>query len=325
MASIDYDYIFSNLDTVLGLPLRRRGKRWTLPARINLESHSRKDKLVFYMNKSGSITVTEQGGDSVNLFDFLVSYLPGCSSASDAFRILSSPEGCRMSLKDFYEREYDSGRQESKFVDVKYVDRLSDAGHWKGNNLYEYLSGVFGVDSVNDVFSRYKVGCLGRESAVFWYSDKDGNVCHDNRIRYGVNGHRKKETHAFRKFTTGEGFTYRGYFKPFLGDYCSDAITCMVESEKTAIIASMAFGNGFVWIACGGMNQLGNKLPKNVILFPDFDNKAISLWGDKGRVARWWEHPILSFGLKHNDDIGDAVINNLNSINIKEFRKWILE
>lgn len=25
MASIDYDYIFSNLDTVLGLPLRRRG------------------------------------------------------------------------------------------------------------------------------------------------------------------------------------------------------------------------------------------------------------------------------------------------------------
>jgi len=162
MGSIDYEYIFANLDTVLGLPLRRRGKRWTLPARINLESHSRKDKLVFYMNKSGSITVTEQGGDCVNLFDFLVSYLPGCSSASDAFRILSSPEGCRMRLKDFYEREYDSGRQESRFVDVKYVDRISDAGHWKGNNLYEYLSGVFGVDSVNDVFSRYKVGCLGR-------------------------------------------------------------------------------------------------------------------------------------------------------------------
>lgn len=183
----------------------------------------------------------------------------------------------------------------------------------------------FGVDSVNDVFSRYKVGCLGKESAVFWYSDKDGNVCHDNRIRYGANGHRKKETHAFRKFTTGEGFTYRGYFKPFLGDYCSDAITCMVESEKTAIIASMAFGNGFIWIACGGMNQIGNKLPKNVILFPDFDNKAISLWGDKGRVARWWEHPILSFGLKHNDDIGDAVINNLNSINVKQFREWIFK
>ena len=59
MGSIDYEYIFANLDTVLGLPLRRRGKRWTLPARINLESHSRKDKLVFYMNKSGSITVTE--------------------------------------------------------------------------------------------------------------------------------------------------------------------------------------------------------------------------------------------------------------------------
>ena len=51
MGSIDYEYIFANLDTVLGLPLRRRGKRWTLPARINLESHSRKDKLVFYMNR----------------------------------------------------------------------------------------------------------------------------------------------------------------------------------------------------------------------------------------------------------------------------------
>lgn len=217
MASIDYEYIFSNLDIVLGLPLRRRGKRWTLPARINLESHSRKDKLVFYMNKSGSITVTEQGGDSVNLFDFLISYLPGCSNASDAFRILSSPNGCRISLKDFYEKEYDSAKKESKFVDIKYVDRISDVDHWSGNNLYEYLSNVFGYYSVNDVFTRYKVGCLGRESAVFWYFDKDGNVCHDNRIRYGENGHRKKETHAFRKFTTGDGFTYKGFLSLFLG------------------------------------------------------------------------------------------------------------
>lgn len=64
----------------------------------------------------------------------------------------------------------------------------------------------------------------------------------------------------------------------------------MVESEKTAIIASMAFGNGFVWIACGGMNQLGNKLPKMLFYSPTLIIKLYlcgvtkDVWRDGGNT-----------------------------------------
>lgn len=326
MESIDYKYIFENLDTMLNLPLQRKGKRWNMPSRINLERHKRRDKTVFYINKAGTITVTEQGGESMSLFDFLVEFVPECHNARDAYMMLTNYGGCKLSIKDYYENKYDK-KVSPKYVDIKYCDRISDINHWSVNNLFTYLCGVFGKDNVIRSFSIYKVGCLGKETVIFWYSDKYGNICHDNRIRYADNGHRKKETHAFRKFTTGEGFVNKGSFSPILKDVGmiggAGAVRCMVESEKTALIASMMFNEGIVWTACGGMNQLGGVLSKNILLFPDYDDKAIELWSNKGKVIKWWEYPELSVCLQHNDDIGDAIIRNKRSINIKKFMEWI--
>lgn len=322
-STIDFDYVFANLDNILSLPLRKRGRRWCMPARINLESHRRHDKTVFYMNKSGTITVTEQGGDSMNLFDFLIQYSPDCHCPRDVFNKLSDPTNCRISVNDFYNGDWKENVKDPRHVDKKYVERISDLEHWQGNNLYSYLCSQFPSDSVSRVFGLYKVGCLGNRQVVYWFSDSDGNICHDNRIQYAENGHRIKDTHAYRKFKTGDGFLYKGYFKPFLGTLPAEPIKCMVESEKTALIASLTVGRGFVWYACGGMNQLGHDLPKNVLLFPDYDDKAIDYWKRSGRVVEWWKDEVLREGLEHNDDIGDALIRWKDKYDVKLLIKLI--
>ena len=57
----------------------------------------------------------------------------------------------------------------------------------------------------------------------------------------------------------------------------------IVESEKTAIIASLAFPE-YIWMATGGLNNLKEKLllplkGRNVILFPDAG--CYNIWKDK--------------------------------------------
>ena len=57
----------------------------------------------------------------------------------------------------------------------------------------------------------------------------------------------------------------------------------IVESEKTAIIASLAFPE-YIWMATGGLNNLKEKLllplkGRNIILFPDAG--CYNIWKDK--------------------------------------------
>ena len=58
-----------------------------------------------------------------------------------------------------------------------------------------------------------------------------------------------------------------------------DALVCLVEAEKTAVICS-AFCPKFVWLATGGKTQLGDRLDvlkgRKVLVFPDID--AYSAW-----------------------------------------------
>ena len=61
-----------------------------------------------------------------------------------------------------------------------------------------------------------------------------------------------------------------------------DAIVCLVESEKTALIGS-GFCPDYIWVATGGKTQLGEKLNvlqgRKVLVFPDID--ATRQWYDK--------------------------------------------
>ena len=110
--------------------------------------------------------------------------------------------------------------------------------------------------------------------------------------------------------------------------YGSRATVNIVESEKTALLMSIAYGNHQlqVWMACGGESNLTRErlMPlinrrRKIVLYPDRD--SIEKWQQKAReigydlltvdatpVTKWWQE---SDGPKA--DIADVVIRHINS------------
>ena len=110
--------------------------------------------------------------------------------------------------------------------------------------------------------------------------------------------------------------------------YGSGANVCIVESEKTALLMSIAYGNNLtqVWMACGGVENLSaEKLRpimqagRRIILYPDRD--AIDKWKAKAEnlhydkvtvftdpVLKWWRE-----GDGDKADVADVVVRILNS------------
>ena len=113
-----------------------------------------------------------------------------------------------------------------------------------------------------------------------------------------------------------------------LGAYPKDATICLVESEKTAILMAIAYGNHArqVWMACGGLENINrNKLAplisqnRKIVLYPDRD--GIEKWQKKAAalnydnvtvdttpVTEWW---CEADGKKA--DIADVVIRIINN------------
>ncbi len=110
--------------------------------------------------------------------------------------------------------------------------------------------------------------------------------------------------------------------------YGRQATVCIVESEKTALLMAIAYGNHAinVWMACGGEGNLTRERlapiinrRRRIILYPDRD--GIEKWQQKAReigydlltvdttpVTRWWQE---SDGPKA--DIADVVIRHINT------------
>lgn len=110
--------------------------------------------------------------------------------------------------------------------------------------------------------------------------------------------------------------------------YGRQATVCIVESEKTALLMAIAYGNRAlnVWMACGGEGNLKREMlapiinrRRRIILYPDRD--GIEKWQQKAReigydlltvdttpVTKWWQE---SDG--HKADIADVVIRHINT------------
>jgi uncharacterized protein YdhG (YjbR/CyaY superfamily) len=106
-----------------------------------------------------------------------------------------------------------------------------------------------------------------------------------------------------------------------------NATVNIVESEKTAVLMAIAYGNHAtqVWMACGGLEMLSRERMKpiigqgrKVVLYPDRD--GISKWKAKAKqigydqihvdtdpVLKWWRE-------RDGDkaDIADVVVRILN-------------
>ncbi|MEI7587122.1 DUF6371 domain-containing protein [Runella sp.] len=195
------------------------------------------------------------------------------------------------------------------------------------NNFVKYLQTLFDASDVQEVTERYQIGTSSRweGSTVFWYIDLNANVragqvkCFDDtghtikdRQADGETKSRTTWVHSLLKYKQPRGVPSTPVW---LSDYLNQEnkvgclfgehllkseptkVVCVVESPKTAIIASLYFPN-FVWLAVGALTYLtadrckaltdGTPRGRNVILWPDLN--GYDLWKERANklsADRW--------------------------------------
>lgn len=161
-------------------------------------------------------------------------------------------------------------------------------------NLYPFLVKLFTKGIASRLCLEYLIGSNKFCNTVFWQVDVEGNVRQAKVIQYNpATGRRNKETGAFfagKKILNNDRANLQQCFfgESFLSnpENCNKPVA-IVESEKTAVIASVYFP-GFIWLATGGKagckwteaNVCKVLARRKVVLFPDLG--AFDAWKAKG-------------------------------------------
>lgn len=172
----------------------------------------------------------------------------------------------------------------------------------KSNKFIKYLLKLFGPKITINLISKYFIGTSNHiftdkaypgyksdsGSTIFWQKDIHGKVRTGKIMLYDSDsGKRLKE--PFNHITMVHSKLRQTGFKLkqcLYGEHLlknNSKPVALVESEKTAIIASIYFPR-FTWLAVGGKENLNLKNCKvlkgrNVILFPDLN--AFESWSEK--------------------------------------------
>ena len=214
---------------------------------------------------------------------------------------------------------------------------------------------------INDVLRDYRVGHSPKNGMTIWWQiDEQQHARTGKMMLYKKDGHRDKREGAYTfdwihsvlsrhrdpvtgKITYDPPYPYPHIFDPskqemrqtlfgmhLLDTYSRKGVqqeVCIVESEKTAVLMAIAYGNHAqqVWMACGGLENLSIERLKPIIkqhrpikLYPDRD--GIEKWRIKAEqlhydnlvvdtdpVLKWWKP---EDGEKA--DIADVVLRMLN-------------
>ena len=194
---------------------------------------------------------------------------------------------------------------------------------------------------IDGVLADYHVGHAKNGMAMFWQIDERQQVRTGKMMKYKPDGHRDKEArygfdwiHSALYRTPSSGYSPdKTDVKPCLFglhllEQYKPKDVCIVESEKTALLMAIAYGNNAeqVWMACGGVSVLNREKLKpiidrkcNIRLYPDRDGidrwkvKAEQLYYervalDTDPVTKWWKP---EDGEKA--DIGDVVVRLTNN------------
>ena len=208
---------------------------------------------------------------------------------------------------------------------------------------------------IDNVLNEYNVGHGKNGHTIFWQIDQDGNLRTGKMMKYKPDGHRDKVSawnfdwiHSTlsrhwdaekHEMTDEPPYPYPQLYDPDKQEPCltffgmhllnkhPHATVNIVESEKTAVLMAIAYGNHAtqIWMACGGLEMLSAERLKpitiqgrQIVLFPDRD--GVDKWRAKAEqlgyrnlvlneqpVTEWWKP---QDGDKA--DIADVVVRILN-------------
>ena len=196
---------------------------------------------------------------------------------------------------------------------------------------------------IDDVLKAYHVGHARQGHTIFWQIDNDGIVHTGKMMLYRPDGHRDREARygfdwihsaLFRDKRLPQWDEDRLEAKPtlfglhLLNRFGPHATINIVESEKTALIMAIAYGNhtGQVWMACGGLEMLNRERLKpiieqhrRIVLYPDRD--GIDRWRAKLENLRYDRmhlnaEPILNWWREEDGpkaDVADVVVRIINN------------
>jgi len=170
-----------------------------------------------------------------------------------------------------------------------YISRFWVCGKNCENNLFIFLKTIFQEQDIENVFNRYFVQTSlfdkWENGCIFWRITTDGKKLAYKLIQFHKDGpregHRNQEIHILQHSLIDNKHEQRYclFGLHLLNDPKNgDKKICIVESEKTALIASIVYPQG-LWLATGSCRYLNkmniNDIPdermKDVILFPDPD------------------------------------------------------
>lgn len=209
------------------------------------------------------------------------------------------------------------------FIDPDIFKQSVTATQNHRNHLVTYLKAIFGEDVASQMVADYYIGTSRHwpGSTVFWQIDRHGRVHGGKIMQYNPdNGHRVKEP-ASRVTWVHTAMKIPDYnlqqclFGEHLLRQHPGTTIAIVESEKTAIMASSLFGD-CITLACGGCSQLTAQkcaplAGRDVVLFPD--NGKFDEWSDKGKELRHLFKRLYIADImereaeREGDDIGDLI------------------
>ena len=190
-------------------------------------------------------------------------------------------------------------------IDYKWVERF---GQGQDSSFHRSVvaSGLLTAEELQAASEIFHLGTTKDKRVVYWQIDAEGRVRDGKLMAYDERCHRVKPgEHDTQSSVSWAGFELRqcGLLdKDWEATHClfglhqlnsrPDAMVCIVEAEKTAVICSQKFKDS-IWMAAGGMEQLNvDKLRplvgRQVILYPDTDpeGETYKKWYDIAWRAR---------------------------------------
>ncbi len=189
------------------------------------------------------------------------------------------------------------------FMPIEYVEKSMTG--FDQTNFAVYISSLFGVEIADSALKKYFVGRSrndGGKACIFWRIDKAEKLSTGKIMCYDPeSGKRNKEINPAWVHTQFQNYNFRLCFfgEHLLNEYPDKAIG-LVESEKTAIIASLFFPD-MVWIATGGNSGCKWRewsvfkvlQDRDIVLFPDFgyfnkktEKTCYQEWSDRANAIK---------------------------------------
>ena len=204
---------------------------------------------------------------------------------------------------------------QTTIVPIRTIDRQWVVKFGRGQDSTFHRSvvatGQLTAEELRAASELFRLGTTKDKRVVYWQIDAEGRVRDGKLMAYDEHCHRvKPDEHDTRSSVSWAGYEFRqcGLLdKDWEATHClfglhqlnsrPDAMVCIVEAEKTAVICSQKFKDS-IWMAAGGLEQLNvDKLRplvgRQVILYPDTDpeGEAYSKWREIAWQAK------LSLGL----------------------------